>query len=236
MAEAETQQSAPVVKKVQTKKLKIDGKKVAYWNAFAISASIFFGIAIIFNAIASLITSQTKGEWYFGIPFSGLLTAWDITYNLPAVVILATLVLGLGIFGVVTVNKITDAEALKKAWKCNAKIFLGLAALYAVSLVLVGIYSLMSIKKGAGEFQKDLWLSGFLPTLIMGGVAAFIGFMSVEIAKGKTALVRVLSYVAVSVAAVAFTMMFVERLVTIHSKKTSYDTSSTLDSLWDLLK
>ena len=233
MAEAETQKPAPVVTKVKAKKIKIDGKKIAYWNAFAISGSIFFGVAIIFNAIASLITSQTKGEWYFGVPFSGLLTSWSNAFNLPSEVILAALVLGLGIFAVTTVNKITDAEALKKAWKCNAKIFLGLTTLYALSLVLICIYSIMNIQKGAGEFQKDLWLSGFLSTLIMGGVAGFIGVVSLAIAKGKTVLVRIMSYIAVSVASLAFMMMFIERIVTIHSSKST--STSELKSLWDAL-
>ena len=236
MAEAETQKSEPVVKPVKTKKLKIDGKKVAYWNTFAISFATFFGVALIFNAIASIITNQTKGEWYFGIPFSGLFTSWDIAYGLSSTLILAAIALGLGIFAVATVNKITDAEALKKAWKCNAKVFGVLTGLYALSLCLTCLYSLMNIKKGAGDFQVDLWLSGFLPTLIMGGVSGFIFAMSWQIAKGKTALVRVMSFVAVSVASLAFAMVFIERMVVIHSKKSA---SSILDdtkkSLWDYL-
>ena len=237
MAEAATQAPEPVVKPVKAKKFKIDGKKAAYWNAFAISFSVFFGVALIFSAIASIITSQTKGEWYFDVPFLGLATSWDVAYGLPATVIVSAIGLALGIFAVVSVNKITDAEALKKAWKCNAKIFGTLTGLYALSLCLICVYSLMNIKKGAGEFQKDLWLSGFLPTLIMGGVSAFIFAMSVSIAKGKTALVRVMSFIAVSVAALAFTMIFIERMIVIHGKGSSSSVlEDTKSSIWDLLK
>ena len=236
MAEAETQKPEPVVKPVKAKKLKIDGKKVAYWNAFAISFVTFFGVALIFNAIASIITNQTKGEWYFSVPFSGLFTSWDIAYGLPSTVIISTIALGLGIFGVATVNKITDADALKKAWKCNAKVFGVLTALYALSVCLICVYSLMNIKKGAGEFQGQLWLSGFLPTLIMGGVSAFIFAMSLSITKGKTALVRVMSYIAVSVASLAFAMIFIERMIVIHSKSsTSSVLENTKKSIWDYL-
>lgn len=236
MAEAETQKPEPVVKPVKAKKLKIDGRKVAYWNAFAISFATFFGTALIFNAIASIITNQTKGEWYFGIPFSGLFTSWDITYGLPSSLILAAIALGLGIFSVVSVNKITDADALKKAWKCNAKIFGVLTGLYALSLCLTCLYSLMNIKKGAGDFQGQLWLSGFLPTLIMGGVSGFIFAMSVSIAKGKTALVRVMSFIAVSVAALAIALVFTERMIVIHSKKSASSVlEDTKKSLWDYL-
>ena len=129
MAEAETQKPAPVVTKVKAKKIKIDGKKIAYWNAFAISGSIFFGVAIIFNAIASLITSKTKGEWYFGVPFSGLLTSWSNAFNLPSEVILAALVLGLGVFAVIA-NILFQGQTLH--WNHILAFFLIICAVYLV--------------------------------------------------------------------------------------------------------
>jgi hypothetical protein len=238
MAEAETHQSAPVVKPVQAKKLKIDGKKVAYYNAFATSFAIFFGVAVLFNAIGILITTQAKkASWSFGIPLSSIFASWDISY-VPNVVLFAFLALALAIFGLLSINKITDAEALKKAWKCNSKVFFLLAGLYGVAALATCVYALMYIKKGAGPTQKSLWLNGFIPTLVMGGVSAFIGAISKSIANGKTALVRVMAYIAISIASVSFIMMFIEELVDIHSKKSSaLDTiENYTDSIWDFLK
>lgn len=238
MAEAANTQPAPVVKQVKAKNIKIDGKKVAYFNTFALSFATFFGVALIFNAIGSLISTQTKGYWHFGIPFAGLFTGWDLS-AVPTVIILALMTLVCGIAGLVTVNKITDADALKKAWCCNAKVFFGLTALYVLAMVATCLYSLCSIKKGAGSMQKNLWLSGFIPTLVMGGVSFFIAFMSKSIAAGKTALVRVMSYIALSIASLAFVMVFIDHFVEYYSKKgSSYsdydDLQNSIDSLYDL--
>jgi hypothetical protein len=232
MAEAANQQPAPVVKPVQAKKIKIDGKKIAYFNAFALSFATFFGIALIFNAIAGF----TKGKWSFGIPFSGIFLSWDISY-VPNIVILAFIALAMSIFGLVTVNKITDADALKKAWCANAKVFMVLTTGYVVAAIATCVYSLMYIKDGAGPTQKALWLNGFIPTLVMGGVSFGIAAISKAIAGGKTALVRVMSYIALTVASIAFILMFVQQLVSIHGKKSSssYDFDDYSD-LWDLLK
>lgn len=236
MAEAETQQSAPVVKPVQAKKVKIDGKGAAYFNTFAISFAIFFGVALIFHSIGALITSQTKGSWTFGIPFSGLFTSWDNSY-VPNAIILAFLTLICGIAGLVSVNKITDADALKKAWKCNFKVFGTLSLLYAIAFIATCIYSVCSIKKGAGPAQKSLWLSGAIPTVVMGGVSCFIAFMSKSITAGKTALVRVMSYIALSVASIAFVMVFIDHFVEFYSKKSSssYDDIDNYLDIWNSL-
>jgi len=230
MAEAANQQPAPVVKQVQTKKIKIDGKKVAYYNAFAISFATFIGVAVIFNAIAGF----TKGKWSFGIPFSSILLSWDISV-VPNIIIFGVLALVLAIFGLTSVNKITDADALKKAWGLNKRFFGLIAAAYAINLVTIAIYSLMSIKKGAGKFQAELWLESFIPSLVMGAVAFGISSISKAIAGGKTQLVRTMSYIALSVASVAFIMMMVEQLVSIHGKKSVSDIDDLEEGL-DYLK
>lgn len=233
MAEAATQQSAPVVKPVQAKKIKVDGKKIAYFNTFALSFATFFGVALIFNTIGALINHNAKkANWYFDIPFLGSVLSFDIANGLPSVVLLAFLVLALAIAGLVTVSKITDAESLKKSWCVNAKVFMAITALFGVSAIATAIYSLMSIKKGAGKAEGSLWLNGFLPTAIMGAVSFGIAAISKAIANGKTALVRVMSYIAISVASIAFIMMFIDQMIYLHKKSSSsYDYDDLLDGL-----
>lgn len=223
MAEAATQESAPVVKPVQAKKIKVDGKKVAYFNTFALSFATFFGVALLFNSIGCLIVHTSKKTlpmgWYFDIPFINNILSWDITSGLDGHVLLGVLVLVLAIAGLVTVNKITDADALKKSWCVSAKVFTAIALLFGISAITTAIYSLMIIKEGCGKAEGSLWLNGFLPTAIMGGTSFGIAAISKAIANGKTALVRVMSYIAISVASFAFILMFIDQMVQLHPSK-----------------
>lgn len=234
MAEANHTSNTPVVEQVKMPKMKVDGSKIAYVNAFATAGAIFLGVATIFNAIAGF----TKGKWAFEIPFSGIIGSFDVsTYSYFFMGIL-TFVLGLVSF--LTVSKITDAGAITKAWKCIFKVNLVLLVLFGIDMISMILTSLIGLGKSSGVDQKSLWLNGFLPTVIMALTACVIAFVAKAIASGKTQLLRIMTLVALGVGSVSMIMVFISQIVGMYSKKSSYsDYEDILDragSYFDLLK
>lgn len=228
MAEANHTSQAPVVEQVKMPKMKVDGSKIAYVNAFATAGAIFFGVAAIFNAIAGF----TKGKWIFGIPFDGILGSFSNSMYSYFFMGILTFVLGLVSF--LTVSKITDAGAITKAWKCIFKVNLVLLALFAIDMISMILTSLIGLGEKSGVVQKDLWLSGFLPTVIMALVAGVIAFVAKSIASGKTQLLRIMTLVALGVGSVAMIMVFISQIVGMYGKKSS-SYSDYLDDVDDYL-
>ena len=208
----------PVVDPVKMPKLKIDKHKFAFVNAWSIALAIFLGWSAIFAAIAGF----TK-EWAFGIPFFGRFMGTNA--GAPTILLTALFALAFGIFGFVTLKKVTDAEATKKAWDCISKVFLGFVFVYAIDMIAIVIYSLMSLgrSKDLSFDQGTLWLNSFLPTVICCVGAAAIWFMGKQIAEGKTSVLRIASIIAGCIAVVAFILVFIQLLVSYYSKSGSSD-------------
>jgi hypothetical protein len=228
----EKQQSAkPVVGAVKMPKIKLAGDKAAAVNAFAVAFAAFFGFVAIFAAIAGF----TSGDWSFGVPLLGIVVA-NVSVG-ALTLITAVLAAVFGVVGMMTLGKITDAKALAKSWQCVAKVFFVLAAIYVVTMVSLAIYSLL----GAGAKGLDqgaLWLSSFLPNLITAVAAGVMGCIARQIANGKTAMLRMLSFAAVGIAGVALILVIIQTLVGFYGSKTSsgygkdygdYDYSNLLD-------
>lgn len=229
MAEANHTSQAPVVEQVKMPKMKVDGSKIAYVNAFATAGAIFFGVAAIFNAIAGF----TKGKWIFEIPFDNILGSFSNSMYSYFFMGILTFVLGLVSF--LTVGKITDAGAITKAWKFIFKVNLVLLVLFAIDMISMILTSLIGIGKTSSVYQSQgtLWLSGFLPTVIMALVAGVIAFVAKSIASGKTQLLRIMTLVALGVGSVAMIMVFISQIVGMYAKKSSY--SDYLDDIDDYL-
>lgn len=230
MAEAKPTLEKPVVEQVKMPKMKVDGSKIAYVNAFATAGALFFGVATIFSAIAGFTKS-----WIFGIPFDGLVRAFSI--GMYAKFFWGILAIALALVSFFTVSKITDASAISKAWKCIAKISLVVLCLFGIEMLCMILTSLIGLGKKSGVSQKDLWLSGFLPTAIMAATTCGIMFIAKAIANGKTQLLRIMTLVALGVGSVALVLVFISEIYGMYGKKSSgYDYLDDYDSFLDLLK
>lgn len=202
----------------QMPKVKISSKAMAHINAFTIALSIFFGGSAIFAAIAGF----TKGEWDFSVPFIGSFLGGN-TYPGSSLFMTAFLVLALAIIGMLTLRKVTSLDDMKAAWKKVAAIFAVITAIFLVEVVATAIYSLCGVGQKSGVSQKYLWLSSFLPILINGLIAFGVTFMAKQIAAGKAQVLRIASYIALGVAALAFILVIVYTFVDFYSKKTYAD-------------
>lgn len=216
-----------VVDPIKMPKMKVSGSTIAKLNSWAIAGAIFFGYATIFAAIAAF----TK-KWSFGIPFIGVIFG-NNTGSVSLMLLTALATVALSVFAIVTIGKITDAEALKKSWHCIANTFLGIAVVYVIDMIGIIMYSLMSIGRKSFD-QGDLWLSSFLPCVILCAGAVAMHFIAKSIAAGKTAILRVLSIVAISVAAVALVLVFIAHMVNFYGKSSTKSYSDYYNSLFDL--
>ena len=207
--------NTPVVDPVKMPKMKINSSALAKMNAWAIAGATFFGFCAIFVAIAGF----TK-EWSFSFPVFGLFLGSNA--GISSSLLVALFALLFGIFAIITINKVTDAETTKKTWGCIAKLFLALAVIYAVDMIGIVIYSLMSVGRRAYD-QGQLWLSSFLPTVILFGGSIGMHFIAKAIANGKTSLLRIMSIVAVCIAGVAFILVFIQTMVSFYGKKSAVE-------------
>lgn len=218
----------PVVEPVKMPKLKIDKHKFATINAWAIALAIFLGWSAIFAAIAGF----TK-KWVFSIPFFGLFMGSNA--HTPTILLTALFALAFGIFGFITLKKVTDAEATKKAWNCISKVFLGFIFVYTINMIGIVIYSLMSL--GREHFdQGSLWLNGFLSTLICAIGATAVWFIGEQIAEGKTSVLRIASMLAGCLAVVGFIIVFIQLLVSFYSEPSLTDYGVDKSSFYDVLE
>lgn len=216
--DAKSQPNGAVVEpiKIPKMKMKIAGDKVAGLNAFAVSFAMFFGVLTIFAAIAGF----TSGNWVFGIPLIG---AFFANVGAASVVTTALLSVAFGIIALMTIGKITDAQSLSKSWNAVSKVFFVLMQIYAVSMIGIAIYSLLSLGKKTVD-QGDLWLSGFLPNFITAALAGTMAYVGKKIADGKTVLLRTLSMIAMGIAGVAFVLVIIQTLVSFYATKSSSST------------
>ncbi len=206
----------PVVDPVKMPKLKIENKKLAAINAWAIALSMFLGYCAIFAAIAGF----TK-KWDFSIPFFGRFMGSNAA--VPTSLLTALFAVVMAIFGFITLGKVTDADATKKSWKIISKVFLGFVFVYLIDMIGVIIYSLMSLGRGKGFDQGSLWLDSFLSTVICCVGATVLWYVGKQIAAGKTSLLRIASLAAAGLAAVGFIIVFIQLLVSFYSKPTIND-------------
>ena len=214
---AETKEE-PVVEPVKMPKINIEKKELATLNAFAIALSMFLGYCAIFAAIAGF-----TNKWVFLVPFFGRFMGTNV--SVPTALLAALFAVLFAIFGFVTLGKVTDAEATKKSWKLVSKVFLGFIVVYAVDMVGIIIYSLMSIGRGRSFDQGAFWLSSFLSTVICCIGAGVMWFMGKQIAAGKNSLLRVASLAAAGLATVGFIIVFIQQLVSFYgnSSTSRYD-------------
>lgn len=220
-------------------KVKYSSKVMAHINAFSIAFAIFLGLAAIFAAIAGF-TKNAKMPWSFGVPFIGTFLGNNL-YGGSALFVDAVFVLVFGVLSLMTLRKVTSIDDMKSAWRKIVVIFGVITAIFAVELVATAIYSLLGAGEKSGVAQGQLWLSSFLPIFILGLISAGVMYLAIQIANGKTQVLRVASYVAIAVAAIAFVLVLISTLVGFYSKK-SYsnfyddDYSSAVEELRDLFK
>ena len=226
---ATTTSSAPtkVVETNNTTKMKISASLLAKLNAWSIALATFFGYATIFVAIAGF----TK-KWNFSLPFFTRLLGSNVGMVSTAL-ITAIVTLVLAIFALATMNKLTDKEVVKKSWRNIAIFFLAITAVYAIDIVAIIMSSILMI--GVRGVQGQLWLSNFLPTLILAGGSVGMFFIAKAISQGKASLIRAFAIVAVSLAGTALLLVIVQQLVAFYGKSSGYSAYRELyDSLIDL--
>ena len=220
----------PVVEPVKMPKIKIEHKKLATINAFAIALAMFLGYCAIFAAISGF----TK-KWNFAIPFFGRFMGTNA--GVPISLLTALFAVIFAIFGFVSLGKVTDAEATKKSWNLVSKVFFGFVIVYVVDMVAIAVYSLLSIGRGKYFDQGNFWLDSFLSTVICCAGAGVMAYMGKQIAVGKTSLLRIASLIATALAIIGFIIVFIQILVDFYGDKSkgSYDSyREATDSLYDI--
>lgn len=195
--------------------LRMNGSVAAWINAASIAVAVFFGAIALFGGIALF----TRGSWKFDMP--GLTALFSETYGASTVMMTAAIAVLAGVVGMITLRKITDINAMKKAWLLVAKIFIGVTILYALEMITIMIYALMGLGEKSGVDQGDLWLSAFLPVVIKGLVAAALAVIGKLISDGKTEVLRVMSFVGIGIAAVGLVLVFISTLVNFYAKGSS---------------
>ena len=221
-----------VVDPVKMPKMKADNKLIAGINAASITLACFMGWMAIFAGIAAF----TKKGWGVGIPFADFIFGANMGYTTIAFASGILCVL-LAVVGLITAGKITDINAMKGSWKCARNFFILVAAIEVVKMITLAIYSLCGIGEKSGVEQGYLWLNGFLSNSLAALAATGIAFIAHTIANGKTAVLSVMRFVALGVAAVACILVFVSTIVNFYNKKSSSSySSSDYSSILDLLK
>lgn len=232
----EKQASKSVVGDVSIPKLKITGKRAAYVNAAAVTVATYLGVVAIFGAIAGF----TKGDWSFSMP--GIISAFfgsasfsllgvSVSIGPSALFVTGMLAIVGGVIGFLTLKKLTDATAVKNAWRLVSEIFGVITGLLVISLVSIALWSLFGLGEKSGVSQGDLWLSTFLPTVIKTALAGTIYMLARKIAAGKLEVLRIFSFVATGIAVVALIMVIVQTMIGFYDKKSS--SSSLLDDDYD---
>jgi len=196
-------------------KMKSSGEKAAILNAFALSFAVFFGFASAFSAIAGLI----KSDWTFNIPFMGAILS-NVNY-ISIAFVTALLAVVFAIIGLITIKKATDKNALSRSWYCVSKVFLVLTIIYSVVLIAIALYSLLGVGRKSGVSHKDLWLNNFLPNLILAVGAGVVCCYAKAIAKGKTAVLRAFSAIAITIAAAGLILVVIQTCIGFYDSKSS---------------
>jgi hypothetical protein len=232
---AEQQHGQAVVDQVKMPKIKIENKTIANINAFATAFATFFGFATIIAAIATF-----AKKWSFNVPFLGNLFGSNLG-QASSLLTVALLTLTCAIIGLLTVRKITDIEAMKKAWKCVSKVFVIFIIIFAVDMVSIVLYSLLSLGRSKLEINQGiLWGSSFVANLILAAASCAMYFISSKIAKGETKYLSIMRFVAIGLASVAVVITIVALLVGFYSKPSVSseidDAYSELENLYNYFK
>ena len=218
-----TEAAKPVVEPVKAPKMKMPAASLAKMNAWAIAGATFFGYCAIFSAIAGF----TKGKWTFALPFFSRF--FGSNAGVPSLILAVLFAVLFAVFALVTINKITDAETTKKTWGCISKTFLAFCVVYVIDMVGIVIYSLLSLGRKYFD-QGDLWLSSFLPTVILCAGSLGMFFIAKAIAAGKMSMLRMMSFIAIGIASAAFILVFIQTLVNFYGGKKA----SSLDDYSDM--
>jgi MFS family permease len=207
---AENQQ--PVVAPVQINAPKASQGFLTALNGVSLGLAAVFSIVSIFGAIAAF----TDGKWVFGIPVIG-------TFNIsgaPTLFVAAIAAVVFALVSYITVRKITDAEKLKSVYSAWATVFAVVSVVLVSAVIAVIFYALFVIGDKSVQ-QKDLWLSGFLPSLIVAGVSVAITFLYKAVASGKTAVLSIINLVVTCAAVLGLLLTIISIFVSHYSKSTS---------------
>jgi hypothetical protein len=217
---------APIVPNVQLPKLTMPQEPLATLNAFSIALSIFFGAISIFGAIASF-----AEKWSFGIP---IISPFNIA-GIPAVFITAFIAVVFGVIGLFTVGKITDAEALRTSYSKAGGFFTILSIIFTSIAIATIFYALFGLGKKSGVVQKTLWLNGFLPAILVAITTIASTIFTKQVAAGKTALLRLFSFISLGVAVIGFILVTISTLVGFYGESSSsYDYDDIYNSYQNL--
>ena len=178
----------------------MDGVKVSCVNPWAMTLALFFGWSTFFAACSGF-----ASKWFVNLPI------FRIFLGANAGIVDTTLVaslmsIALAVVALITLKKAISDDSVKDTWKKISNFFIVVTAVYVVDMVAIIIYSLMAL--GIKGVQGQLWLSNFLPTIIMSIGSAAIAIISRVIAKGKSDLMKVICISAIVIATLAFIISF----------------------------
>ena len=204
----------PVVDPVKMPSVKADNKIIANINAVCSCFAMFFGVMALFAGISAF----TKGKWSIGVPFIGTLFGAN-SGDVSVAFIAALASVAAAVVGLITARKITDLNAMKASWKSVRNVFVVIATIFAIDMVAIALWSLMSLgRKGYG--QGSLWGSSFVGSLISVLAAGGVAFVANQIAAGKTQVLSMVRFIALGIASVALILVFIQTLVGFYAKST----------------
>jgi MFS family permease len=217
-------QQQPVVAPVKINAPKASQGFITAFNGVSLAIASLFSVISVFAAIASF----TNGKWSFGIPVVG---QFNIT-GAPTLLVAAVAALAFALVSFLTVRKITDAEKLKSVYSAWATVYAVLSIILVSAAIAVVFYGLFTVGDKSVS-QKNLWLSGFLPGLVVAGASVAITFMYKAVAGGKTAILSMINLVVVCAAALGLLLTVISVFVDHYGDKKSYNNYNYSDYLDD---
>ena len=191
-------------------------------NAISFAAAAIFGGIGVFAAIANF----TKGNWTIFSP-----SIENTFLSVPMSFFLAILAILFGLLAKMTIKKVSDATLLNKAYGLVAVVSGLVSVLFVTIAISVAIFALIAVGSKSVD-QGDLWLSGFLSSLICGGVAFGTAFIAKKVYDGKIAILPMATNIVLGVTALSAVLMLISTIVNLYSNNSGYGSyGDALDSL-----
>ncbi|MDR0397979.1 MAG: hypothetical protein LBH36_02235 [Candidatus Nomurabacteria bacterium] len=222
-------QQRPVVAPVKINAPQASQGLITTLNGVSLAFAALFSVVSVFAAIATF----TDGEWSFDIP---IISSFNISgASTLFVTALASLVFALVSF--FTVRKITDAEKLKSVYATWSVVYAIISVIFVSAVVATVFYALFVVGDKSVS-QKGLWLSGFLPSLIVAATSVAITLLYKAVAGGKLAILSIINLVVMCVAVLGLLLTIISIFVQYYGDKKSNnsysDYSRVLEDYYDL--
>ncbi|MDR0591153.1 MAG: hypothetical protein LBG75_01155 [Candidatus Nomurabacteria bacterium] len=183
------------------------------------------GVLSVFSVLTAA-ANFTKGEWLFTSPYFNGLT------NIPLTLVLSVAAVLFAVIATITLKKITDADILKKAYSIVAVVAIT-ATVIALSAALSAVLLSLLTVGVEGNDQGAIWLSGFLPAMIVAVITTGLALLAKAVACGKISILPVVTYAVLGIASFSLLLWIISDLVYLYSDNDASEYSRLKDRLYE---